>query len=57
MNKVTVRWRWESINIKYGEEKRVTSQGISIFEVRNGKIDKLWQAFDILGFNKQLGIK
>jgi limonene-1,2-epoxide hydrolase len=56
-NKVTVRWRWESINIKFGEEKKVKSQGISIFEIKNGKIDNLKQAFDILGFNKQLGIK
>ncbi len=55
-NKVTVRWRWESINIRYGEEKRVTSQGISVFEIKNGKIDVLWQAFDLLGFNRQLGI-
>lgn len=55
-NKVTVRWRWESINIKYGNEKRVTSQGISVFEINNEKINVLWQAFDLLGFNKQLGI-
>ncbi len=51
-----MRWRWESINIKFGEEKRVKSQGISIFEIKKGKIDNLKQAFDILGFNKQLGI-
>ena len=55
-DKVTVRWRWESINIQYGKERKVTSQGISIFKIRDDKIDTLWQAFDILGFNKQLGV-
>lgn len=55
-NKVTVRWQWESINIKPGGEKPVISKGISIFEIQEGKIDKLWQAFDLLGFNNQLEI-
>lgn len=55
-NKVAVRWKWESINIKQGTEKPVISQGISVFEIKNKKINKLLQAFDLLGFTKQLGI-
>ena len=53
-DRVSVRWRWESINIKSGIEKKVLSQGIAIFQLKNGKIDKLWQGFDLLGFTKQL---
>jgi len=53
-DKVSVRWTWESINIKSGTEKRVVSQGIAIFEIKNHKINKLWQVFDLLGFTKQL---
>jgi len=53
-DKVSVRWSWKSINIKSGIEKKITSQGIAIFEIRNHKINKLWQCFDLLGFTKQL---
>lgn len=53
-NKVAVRWTWKSINIKSGVEKPVISKGISIFEIENGKIVKLWQSFDLLSFTKQL---
>lgn len=54
-DKVTVRWIWHSTNIKYGTPREVISQGISIFRLEDGKISELWQAFDIQGFNKQLG--
>jgi predicted SnoaL-like aldol condensation-catalyzing enzyme len=54
-DKVAVRWRWRSTNVKYGEPKEVTSQGISIFHFNDGKIGELWQTFDVWGFNKQLG--
>ena len=53
-DKVSVRWTWESINIKSDTEKRVVSQGIAIFEIKNHKINKLWQVFDLLDFTKQL---
>ena len=53
-DKVSVRWSWESINIKSGTEKKVISQGIAIFELKNNKIDKLWQGCDLLGLTKQL---
>jgi ketosteroid isomerase-like protein len=55
-DKVAVRWQWRSTNIKYGAPKEVTSHGISIFTIREGKIAELWQAFDLLSFNKQLEI-
>jgi len=56
-NKVSVRWAWKSTNIKYDRPREVVSQGISIFEIDDCKIVKLWQGFDVLGFNKQLGFK
>lgn len=56
-NKVSVRWTWKSTNIRYVQPTEIISQGISIFEIEKGKITKLWQGFDVLGFNKQLGFK
>ena len=56
-SKVSVRWAWKSTNVKYGRPTEVISQGISIFEINKNRIIKLWQGFDILGFNKQLGFK
>ncbi len=56
-DKVSVRWSWESINIKSGTEKKVVSQGIALFKMKKNKIVKLWQGFDLLGFTKQLSEK
>lgn len=56
-DKVAVRWQWRSINVKYGKPKEVISQGISIFYFEDGKIEELWQAFDVWTFNKQLGFE
>ncbi|MFC1620513.1 ester cyclase [Candidatus Neomarinimicrobiota bacterium] len=54
-DRVAARWVWQSTNIKYGTPQPVTSQGISIFLLEGRKIKELWQAFDVRGFNRQLG--
>ncbi len=53
--KVVVKWRWEAINTKFGKPVEVTSEGISIFYIKNNKIEKLWQIFDLYDFYKVLG--
>ena len=54
-DKIIAQWSWKSTNIKFGPPREVTADGISIFEFKDGKISKLWQVFDVLGFMKQLG--
>jgi hypothetical protein len=54
-DKIIAQWLWKSTNIKFGPPRQVTADGISIFELKDGKISKLWQVFDVLGFMKQLG--
>jgi predicted ester cyclase len=51
---VGVRWRWNSINIKTGEPKPINITAISVFEIKENKISRLWQAFDMGDFNRQL---
>jgi acid phosphatase class B len=53
--KVVARWRWEAENIKFGKPINVTAEGMSIFYIKNGKIEKLWQVFDLYDFFKSLG--
>ncbi len=52
--RVGVRWRWNSINIKTGEPKPINITAISIFEIKGNKISRLWQAFDMGDFKRQL---
>ena len=52
--RVGVRWRWKSINIKTGEPKPINITAMSIFEISDSKISRLWQAFDMAAFNGQL---
>ncbi|MFC2103262.1 nuclear transport factor 2 family protein [Bacteroidota bacterium] len=53
--RVGVRWRWNSINIKTGEPKPINIAAMSVFEIKGDKIFRLWQAFDLEDFNRQLG--
>ncbi len=53
--KVVVKWRWEAINNKFGKSVEVTSEGMSIFYIKNNKIEKLWQIFDLYDFYTALG--
>jgi limonene-1,2-epoxide hydrolase len=53
--KVVVQWRWEAINTKFGKPVDVTSEGMSIFYIKNNKIEKLWQIFDLYDFYTALG--
>ncbi len=52
--RVGVRWRWKSINIKTGEPKPINITAMSVFEISDNKISRLWQAFDMGDFNGQL---
>lgn len=52
---VVARWQWQSINTKYGEPRPVSIHGIAIFTLRDGKIARLWQVFDMKSFNEQVG--
>jgi len=53
--RVGVRWRWNSINIKTGVPKPINITAMSIFEIKGDKIFRLWQAFDMGDFQRQLG--
>ncbi len=53
-NRVGVRWRWNSINIKTGQPKPINITAMSVFEIVDGKISRLWQAFDMGDFQRQL---
>jgi len=53
--KVAVKWRWEAINTKFGRPVEVTSEGMSIFYIKNNKIEKLWQIFDLYDFYTAVG--
>lgn len=37
-------------------EKKVLGHGIAVFEIKNERIQGLWQVFDMLSFNKQVGL-
>jgi len=52
--RVGVRWRWKSTNIKTGEPRPINITAMSIFEISDNKISRLWQAFDMRDFNEQL---
>jgi len=52
--RVGVRWRWNSINIKTGAPKPININAMSVFEISDNKISRLWQAFDMGDFNRQL---
>jgi limonene-1,2-epoxide hydrolase len=56
-DKVVVKWRWEAINTKFGKPVEVTSEGISVFYIKNNRIEKLWQIFDLYDFYTALGYK
>lgn len=53
-NRVGVRWRWNSINVKTGEPKPINITAMSVFEIEGGKISRLYQAFDMGDFQRQL---
>ncbi|MFC1481288.1 ester cyclase [Candidatus Neomarinimicrobiota bacterium] len=55
-DKVAVRWTWNSVNRKFGEDKPVNIPGIAIFQVDDGLISELWQTFDMASYNRQLGL-
>jgi steroid delta-isomerase-like uncharacterized protein len=55
-NKVAVRWTWKSVNIKYGAAKPMEVPGLAIFHIELGRISELWQTFDMVGYNRQLGL-
>lgn len=52
--RVGVRWRWNSVNIKTGKPKSIDITALSVFEIKEGKISRLWQAFDMKEFSRQL---
>ena len=54
---VVARWRWQSINTRYGAPRTISIHGIAIFSFSDGKIARLWQVFDMKSFNDQAGIK
>ena len=55
-DKVAVRWTWNCITRKYGEEKPVEVPGLAIFHIDQGRISELWQTFDMVNYNRQLGL-
>lgn len=55
--KVVVRWRWEAINTKFGKPVEVSAEGMSVFYIKNNRIEKLWQIFDLYDFYTALGYK
>ena len=56
-NKVAVRWTWNCITRKYGEEKPVEVPGLAIFHIDQGRVAELWQTFDMAAYNRQLGLE
>ena len=54
---VVARWRWQSINTRYGAPRTISIHGIAIFSFSDGKIARLWQVFDMKSFNDQAGIE
>lgn len=54
-NSVAVKWKFESINITTGKDVKMEADGMAIFYFTEGKIEKLWQTFDLLGYFKTLG--
>lgn len=60
-NKVVVRWTTTALHIGdfmgiAATNKRITFTGISIYEVKEGKITDEWYVWDRLGLYQQLGI-
>lgn len=59
-DKVVIRWTFVGTHVGQflGVEatgRRVTLEGIDIFEVRGGRITQFWNAFDLLGLALRLG--
>ncbi len=41
---------------KYGEERPMEVPGLAIFHIEQGRITELWQTFDMVNYNRQLGL-
>jgi len=60
-DKVTVRWTWTGTNTgpmrgRPPSGRRVTNTGIAIFQLRGGKITRVWMETDRLGYLQQTGV-
>lgn len=60
-DRVVIRWKWEGTHLGQFRQlaptqKRITTSGIAIHQLRAGKITRMWLETDRLGVLQQVGV-